>query len=351
MTPGYTNRGAKRTMGSGGGVMGRLKQQMQVAPRDDPASRMQNSMMENDWITVPRKVAMNPDLSSQKSKLDQMMVFIRPADDDHTTVDGDTTRDGHFLALTNDGDTRTISRNMMSSSAYAPLGGGVNAYLTFEVSLSEMNHLLQAQETTIEDPEGLGQFGDRNFAEVMDEWAFGGIQVTSLKDDDKYGMPMYTGEDPHTTSVVWGMGFTANYWGKAARRGQRLYLLAKRVDRGGPYLPTKGSGDAPYRLGVLDPREVYGFSENDAQNQGLVAKPFQLVPWPSPEMVEPGDYPPYDDRLYIDNHGEERLAHVITIGISYEPRSKIVPGDLFDRVSWDDTAVNKLPRATIMLGA
>jgi len=359
MAPGYATRGHKRVYSGGaGGMMDRLKQQMRSAPSESPESRMTNTMMENDWITVPRKVARNPDLASQQSKLDHFMVFIHPAVDEYdveTDVGPDYGRDAyrsHFLASTQEGYTRTIPRDKISDTRYTPVGGGSTAYLSFEVSLSEMNHLLQCQEKRVIDR----LKGDRNFVEVMDEWAFGGIQVTSKQNETKYGIPYHTGDDAHTTSVVWGMAFTANYWGKAARRGQRLYLIAKRVERDPPlgsksYIPIASEGDQPYKLGILDPREVYGLTEEQARSQGLVAKPFQIIPWPSPDMVEPGDYPPYEDRVYIDNNGEERLAHVIPVGLSYEPRSKLVSSDLFDRATWDDTAVNKLPRVTVMLGA
>ena len=359
MAPGYAGRGHKRVHSGGpGGMMGQLKQQMRSAPSESPEARMTATMLENDWITVPRKVARNPDLASQQSKLEHLMVFIHPAIDEYDAETdtgpeyGREAYESHFLASTQEGYTRTIPRDRMSDSRYSPLGGGATGYLSFEVSLSEMNYMIQSQERRGTDP----MKGDRNFAEVMDEWAFGGIQVTSKQNENKHGISYRTGDDAHTTSVVWGMAFTANYWGKAARRGQRLYLIAKRVERDPPngskaYIPLKSSGDRPYMLGILEPREVYGLSESEATMRGLVAKPFQLIPWPSPEMVEPGDYPPYEDRVYVDNNGETRLGHVIPIGLSYEPRSKLVSADLFDRATWDDTAVNKLPRVTIMLGA
>lgn len=354
METGFMNRGHKRTMsGNATGMIGNLKRQMTGAPTDEPATRMVNTMNENFWVTVPRKVALNQELVSQGSRLDHSIVFIHPAMDEYDVETdymdkGIPGYRGTFLAETGEGHSRTVPRDRPIEGARV---GGVTHYLNFEISLSEMNFILQEQEPINEDK----FMPDPGFSEVMDEWAFGGVQVTAKNNESKHGVPYYTGDDSHTTSVVLGMAFTANYWGRGARRGQRLYLIAKRVSReDGKYIPTENtSKDSPYRLGVKkgEPAsERFGLTKEQAIRQGIVEKPFQIIPWPRHDTVNPGDYPPPEELEYEDNNGMRSRAHVIFIGTAYEPRSKRIPEEHYFRSHCDDVSVQMLPRVMIQIG-
>lgn len=355
MAPGYANRGHKRIMGGpAAGAIANLKRQMTGAPSDDPENRMVQTMSENYWVTVPRKIAVNPELVSQGARMDHFIVFIHAAMDEYDVekdyyAKGTKGYRGMFLAESVGAGVRSVPRDRMVAGARV---GGLTAYLSFEISLSEMNFILQEQEPINTNPE----LTDAGFLDVMDEWAFGGVQVTAKGNKTKYGMPYYTGDDSHTTSVVLGMGFTANYWGRGARRGQKLYLIAKRVSRDdGKYIPTeRHSKGSPYRLGVRSGEasaERYGYTSEQAAEQGIVERPFQIIPWPRHDTpANSGDYPPPEELKYVDNDGATRRAHVMFVGTAYEPRSKMIREELYLRSHCDDVAVQMLPRVMVMVG-
>ena len=356
MAPGYSGRGHKRVMGGrAGGAIGNLKRQMTAAPSDDPENRLVHTMNENYWITIPRKIAVNRELVSQGSRMDHFITFIHAAMDEYDVETdymnkGPDGYRGKFLAASAEGYATSVPRDKKREGARI---GGFTTYLTFEISLSEMNFILQEQEPTNTDD----FLPDPGFTDVMDEWAFGGVQVTVKSNENKYGTPYHTGDDSHTTSVVAGMGFCANYWGRGARRGQRLYLIAKRVSRkDGKYIPTneKSTGsESPYRLGVRKGEaasERYGLSEEEAEDADVVKRPFQIIPWPRHDTVEPGEYPPAEELEYEDNNGAMQRGHVIYVGTSYEPRSKMIRDELYLRSHRDDLAAQMLPRVMIMVG-
>jgi hypothetical protein len=347
MADGYANRGHKRTFSSNaGGTRNAFKQMMSSVDRDAPASRMTHDMEENGWATVKRKIAFNRELFSQNSKIIQYPIWTHPAVDEYD-AETDYDRNGTekyrrgFVTDTYSG-TRVIPEGKEISGD--TVLGGSTAFLYFQISLAEMNSLLQESEPAIDDP----TIEDPPFEDAVGDWKLNGVLEVVKSNEDKYGRPLYTGDDAHTTSVIYGYTYIINYWGNQARKGTKLYFIAKRVDReNDSIIPIENKSSGPYIMGVnKENSERWGLTNKQAKDNGIVKRPFQIIPWAKSGM----EHPSLEDREYIDNNGMKRYGSVMYVGRVVESSGKKMYQHDLDNAPHDDVAAGKLSRIWIFYG-
>lgn len=347
MADGYANRGHKRTFSSdAGGTHGAFKQIMTSVDTDAPASRMTQDMEENGWITVPRKIAFNRQLYSQDNKLLHYPIWTHPAVDEYnpeTDYEGSGTEEYRrgFITDTYSG-TRIVPEHKEVTGA--TVLGNKTAFLYFQITLAEINHMLQESEAAVDDDE----IEDASFENAIGDWKLNGVQEVVKGNEDKYGRPLKTGEDSHTTCVIHGHCYVINYWGIEARKGTKLFFIAKRVDREDDgIIPIEEKSSGPYVMGVnYNKGERWGLTNKEAKEHGIVKRPFQILPWAKAGM----DYPPLEDRKYIDNNGMTRYGSVIFVGTVMEATGKKMYEKYYKDAPHDDVAAGRLPRIWIFYG-
>lgn len=338
MTPNFM-KGNKRLFGSAD-LLNEFTKMARTATVDGPETRTTHSSPENQPIHVVRKLARNPHLKSQESNIQYHFVYIRAAVDPHSPQsDPERTGErGYRRRVLMD----TRGGMFPGRSRFGQSAGGRTKYLYWHASVAEMNWLLQSsEEATAEDEP------DRSINEALNEWRPDGTVVARKGDRDRFGKPLFTGEDAHVTVSRYSHSFCVNYWGDAAVKGATLFFIYKRVER--DTLPLKPNA---YVLGLNEPLEIHAIPLRDqdgvkgSRKLGLVDKPFQIIPYAEVGVTSP----PSSELMYTDNKGLRKMATFHIVGIVADGSSRRV--NRHDAISApiSDAAAHECPKIAVHLG-